>query len=175
MAISAQIARVSPWHQRFAMWLLVHGETKGWGKAAAAEFNVTQAWLSTVYHSDAFQEYYKQLREKHEGALLQSVSEKLVGALGQSLDILQEKLETEGKALPYETILETVDVLAKRGTPAQRPGEQQQVAVALVTQEELAAFRDRMRQRRQASEAIELKAEDITPPAASGSSAPEAK
>jgi len=143
------------------MWLLVHGETKGWGKQAATEFGVTQAWLSTVYHSDAFQDYYKQLREKHEGAMIQSVSEKLVGALGQSLDILQKKLELEGESLPYDTVLETVDVLAKRGVPAQRPGEQVSVAIGLVSQEELAAFRDRMRQRRAQPEVIELQAVDV--------------
>ena len=159
MAASAQIARVSPWHERFALWLIAHGETKGWNKLAAQEFKVTQAWLSTVYHSDAFQDYYRGLRQQHTAAVIHTLQEKLNGAAGQALDILQEKLELEGPTLPFETVLEAVDVLTKRAVPAQQP--QQQVAVALVSREELEAFRDRMRARRAQPEVLELQAEDV--------------
>jgi hypothetical protein len=163
MAASAQIARLNPWHNRFALWLIAHGETKGWGKKAAAEFGVTQAWLSTVYHSDAFQDYYKGLRAEHTATLIHSISDKLNGAAGQALDILQEKLELEGPSLPFDTILETVDVLTKRALPAQSKNETN-IQVALVSKEELAAFRDQMRKRRgEATDPIELTAVDVTP------------
>ena len=174
MAASAQIARVSPWHERFALWLIAHGETKGWGKLAAKEFNVTQAWLSTVYHSDAFQDYYRGLRQQHTAAVIHTLQEKLSGAAGQALDILQEKLELEGPSLPFETVLEAVDVLTKRAVPAQQPN-QPQMAVALVSREELEAFRDRMRQRRAGPEVLELQAETITDPSHPTSDSSEAK
>lgn len=168
MAASAQIARVNPWHQRFALWLIAHGETKGWGRKAAQEFGVTQAWISTVYHSDAFQDYYKALRDEHTKAIVHSIADKLNGAAGQALDILQEKLELEGPSLPFDTVLEAVDVLTKRAAPAQKPGDVN-VLVAQVSREELEAFRARMRQRRE-PEAIELQAEEI--PSSKPSEAP---
>lgn len=164
MAASAQIARVSPWHQRFALWLIAHGETKGWNKKASQEFGVTQAWISTVYHSDAFQDYYKGLRQEHTSAIIHTLTEKLNGAAGQALDILQEKLETEGPSLPFETVLEAVDVLTKRAVGPKAPGSEVNVQVALVSREELEAFRDRMRQRRGGPEAIELQATEVPSP-----------
>ena len=161
MAQSAQIAKVNPWHQRFADWLILHGAEPGWNAKAAKEFGRTPAWISTVYHSDAFQDYYKGLRAEHTATLIHSISDKLNGAAGQALDLLQEKLELEGPSLPFDTILETVDVLTKRAIPVQSKNETN-IQVALVSKEELQAFRDKMRQRREGPEVIELQATDIS-------------
>lgn len=161
MAQSAQIAKVNPWHLRLADWLIIHGNSKGWNARAAEEFGVTQAWISTVVHSDAFQDYYQRRNDEHSKALLSSVAEKIAGAAGQAIDLLAERLELEGKVLPYDTLLETVDVLGKRAGLGEHKGAAPQttVNVALVSREELEQYRARMRK---SSQSIELEAVEAT-------------
>jgi len=148
MAQSAQIRKVNPWHARLADWLIINGTTKGWNARAAEHFNVTQSWISTIVHSDAFQDYFQELNGQYSQALLSSVREKALGAADQAISEIQNRLDKEGKTLPYETLLETADVLMKRtghGDGSVGPAQQIQVNVGLVTREELEHHRARLR------------------------------
>ena len=164
MAQSAQIAKVNPWHQRFADWLILHGAEPGWNAKAAKEFGRTPAWISTVYHSDAFQDYYQRLSDEYRKELLQTVSEKIAGAAGQAIDLLAERLTLEGHILPYNTLLETVDVLGKRMGVGESSGPTTVVNnnVALVSREELETYRARMRSGSTDSKPIALQASDVS-------------
>jgi len=148
MAQSAFIRKVNPWHQRLADWLILNGTTKGWNERASKEFNVTQAWISTVVHSDAFQDYYQELNGQHSQALLHSVREKALGAADQAISEIQKRLDEKGADLPYESLLQTADLMMKR-TGHGEPGVQQnlQVNIGLVTREELEVHRTRLRER----------------------------
>lgn len=148
MAQSAQILKVNPWHQRLADWLIANGTAKGWNAKAAEHFGVTQAWISTVVHSDAFQDHYQRISTEHSQALLQSVREKAVGVADLAIDELGRRLETEAQIIPIGTLLETTDVLLKRagyGEPKNGAtgGPIQQVLV--VSPSELEAARRAMR------------------------------
>jgi hypothetical protein len=52
------------WHRKLGDWLMENAETyggvrkKGWLAAAAEHFNVTMKWIATVYHTDAFEDYW---------------------------------------------------------------------------------------------------------------------
>ena len=163
MAQSAQIAKINPWHQRFADWLIVNGASPGWNAKAAKEFGRTAAWISTVYHSDAFQDYYANLSADYRKELHQTLSEKIAGAAGQAVDLLAARLETEGAVLPYDTLLETVDVLGKRAGLGETRGSQASttVNVALVSREELELYRARMRKGSGVNEPLALTAVDV--------------
>ncbi len=114
MAASAQVKNVNPWHEKLAAWMLVHAGSPGWNKRASEEFGVSAAWISTVVHSDAFQDYYQRLRAETTVPAIYSARERMLGTLDHSITLLQEKLEKEGELLPVSGLLNTIDILAKR-------------------------------------------------------------
>jgi len=161
MAQSAFIRKVNPWHQRLADWLILNGTTKGWNERASKEFNVTQAWISTVVHSDAFQDYYQELNGQHSQALLHSVREKALGAADQAISEIQKRLDEKGADLPYESLLQTADLMMKRTGHGDGPAQPAnvQVNIGLVTREELEHHRARLRS---GPKALELKVSPAT-------------
>ena len=158
MAASASISKVSPVHQQLADWLISNGgQTKGWNKRAAEKFGYTQAWLSIIYHSDAFQDYYK-LRVKEFGdAVVLGLAEKVNGVAGQALDILAEKLETQGDTLPVSQVLDIADMTLKRAGFGEKAAAPTQINNYVVGPEQLEAARSAMRGAKQ----IELKASEV--------------
>lgn len=148
MAQSAQVRKLNPWHIRLADWLISNGMGPGWNRKASAEFGVTQAWISTVYHSDAFQEYFASRNIEISSALATTVRDKMLGTASLAMDILAERVEAEGNVMPIGALLETVDVLAKRtghGEAKQGQTPQPVVQVNVVTREQLSEARALMR------------------------------
>lgn len=148
MAISAQVKGINPWHRDLADWLILNGTGPGWSGKAAEKFNVTRAWLSTVYHSDAFQNYYLTLRDEITKPQLFSAREKMMGVLDQSIERLSSKLEDQGQDIPLSGLLETIDILAKRtGHGEAKASSDAQVInqVMIVSKEDLQESRARMR------------------------------
>lgn len=135
---------VSSWHKQLADWLLANpGATNG---ECAKHFGKTAAWISSIKHSDAFQDYYHELQKAHSEALLAGVRERMLGTTDLAVEELQRRISADPTAIPYGQLLETVDVLAKRAVPETK----QQVNVNLsstVTKDELAELRGRMRER----------------------------
>lgn len=89
---SPEIHRVSHRHNAIMDYMLANPEIKL--SEVAAHFGMTQAWLSTVIHSDCFQ---SELKEK-QGALFDetvlTLRDKITGAAHRALDRLGEKLDT---------------------------------------------------------------------------------
>jgi hypothetical protein len=141
MAQSAQIAKVNHWHERLADWLIANPD-KPLSEAAKA-FNKTQPWISTVIHSHAFEDYFRLRSEAYSASVL----DKAAGVAGQALEALGERLATEAKVLPINTLLEVADVMTKRARPAPTPSASPQVVnqIGIMTREELASIRTEMR------------------------------
>jgi len=169
MAQSAQVLKVNHWHRRLADWLIVNAGKKKL-KEAAEEFNVSQSWLSSVIHSDAFQDYFQRLSNSHSEALLVGVREKAIATADSAVSEIQRRLEVSAETIPLNQLLDISDVLLKRtghGEPKGQP-TQVNVAVGLVSKEELQEARLRMRERQAPRGTLELDAKDITPPSPDG-------
>ncbi len=146
MALSAQVRSVNPWHEKLAAWMLVHAGSPGWNKRASEEFKVTQAWISTVVHSDAFQDYYQRLRQDTDVPAIHNARERMLGTLDHAITLLQDKLESTPD-LPVSGLLETIDVLAKRTGHSEGTKSSEGITnnILLVTRDQLAESRARMR------------------------------
>jgi hypothetical protein len=104
----------------------------------------TAAWISSIKHSDAFQDYYQHLQRTHSEALLAGVRERMLGTADLAVEELQRRISAAPDAVPYNQLLETVDVLTKRAVPEQRTAINVDLRGA-VTRQELSDLRDRMR------------------------------
>ena len=91
MAQSAQIQRVSVRHDAIMNFLLVN-PTVPLG-IVAREFGVTQAWLSTIIHSDAFQAQLTAKKQEMFGTHVLPLGEKLLGLAHLAVDRVGEHLE----------------------------------------------------------------------------------
>lgn len=93
MAKSASVAKLSSRHNAL-MTFILENPTMTYGQVAG-QFHVTQAWLSTIIHSDAFQD---QLKRRHDEifdcAILQGIDAKLQAAVDTGLDAYLEKIPT---------------------------------------------------------------------------------
>ncbi len=149
MAQSAQVRKLNPWHLRLADWLLANGTGPGWNRKASEEFRVTQAWISTVFHSDAFQDYFSSRSAEISSSVALSVKDKMLGTASLSMDILAERVEAEGKTMPIGALVGVVDVLAKRTGhgegSAQKNAPVTNVQVNVVSKETLSEARALMR------------------------------
>lgn len=131
---------------------------------AAAEFGVTQAWLSTVKNSDAFIDYFQRLSAAHSEALLLGVREKAIATADAAVGEIQRRLEVSAETIPLNQLLDISDVLLKRTGHGEGRSQAPTVSVhlGLVSKEELAEARLRMRERSSSQGTIELEAKDIT-------------
>lgn len=87
-----QITEVRNKHEAIAQFMAMN-PTVPQG-IVAAEFNVTQAWLSVIVRSDAFQQRMKELQGDLYSPVMQSLREKMETAAHLALDALTEKLGT---------------------------------------------------------------------------------
>ena len=142
----AQVKNINTWHRDLADWLLVHGGSPGWNRRASEHFKVTPVWISTVVHSDAFQDYYGRLRAENSSVLLHTTREKLTGVLDQAIEKLSDKIESTPD-LPIGNILDTIDILAKRTGHGEASGSSNQIVnnIFSISKEDLAESRARMR------------------------------
>jgi len=90
MAESAQIQKISHKHSMIMNWMVLNPDKPL--KQCAEHFGVTQAWLSTVIHSDVFQmEFQEKLKTIHNHCAM-SIPEKLRVVTDIALDKLAEKI-----------------------------------------------------------------------------------
>lgn len=91
MAESASIQKVSVTHDQIMNWLILNPGVKQ--KLCADHFGITQAWLSTVIHSDVFQAKLKERQEEIFGSITQTVPERLAALGDMVTEQLAEQLE----------------------------------------------------------------------------------
>jgi hypothetical protein len=148
VAASAQIKKVSPWHERLADALIARPDVS-MGELAK-EFGVTPAWLSTVKNSDAFQEFFRRRSDAHSNQLLHDVRDRAIGAADQAIEEIQKRLDQNGSVMPFDSLLETADVMLKRagfGSSGLKQNQNQAPTVnVIISREELAELRRGIRE-----------------------------
>ena len=109
MAQSAQVKKVSNWMQALSDFMVAHPQARAY--EAAEFFGVTEAWLSTVKNSDAFQYFHSERRNIHFDRISNTVGEKLQTLAEISLDEMTERLEEQRDELPI-SVLQDVGKMA---------------------------------------------------------------
>lgn len=119
-----ELQNISHVHEAIMNWMLANPDKSL--KQCAAEFGYTQAWLSTMIHSNLFQ---ARLREKQEhvfSGLATNINEKLVAGANMGMEKLVEHLEkSEDPKFIKETTTMMLDKLgfgASLRTGAPAPG-----------------------------------------------------
>lgn len=87
-----QIKRINHTHEAIINWLIANPDR--YLQDAAAFFNVTQAWLSVVVNSDAFQEKLRQRQDAVFGLVALGMRDKIAGAAHIGVEKVARHLET---------------------------------------------------------------------------------
>ena len=153
----ARPKKVNWWYEHIVTWMLANPEKSL--RECAADHNVTQPWLSTVIHSDAFRDYAGR-RLKHHHSLVSADILERVEALGDlSLDVLTERIENQRDDVPLGLVRETADMALKAMGYGGRAGIDlrgaKNVQVALVDPVALAQARKRLRKVKAVEKAAE--------------------
>jgi hypothetical protein len=104
-----QIKKVSFTHEAFANWLIEHPHRNL--RDAALYFGYTQAWLSQILHSDAFQEVLRKKQALMTELVILDVHGKLKATADVALGKLSEQIE---KSENGEFLLDATDRLLHR-------------------------------------------------------------
>ncbi len=146
MAASAQIDKVSWRHEQIVDWMLANPAAK---QSACAEFfGVTQAWLSTIIHSDAFQEYKARRYARHQQMLSESTIEKVEGLARGAVEVLYERITNEREEIPLGIVKETADMALKAcgfGPKGNSNNAEVNVSINVAGAESLERAREKMR------------------------------
>ena len=86
------LQKLSVKHDAIMQWLIANPQLSL--STCALQFNITQAWLSTIIHSDIFQSKYKELLQGQYDERILPLRDKLVGVTARALDRVSEKLDT---------------------------------------------------------------------------------
>lgn len=142
-----QIQSVRWWHESIIELMILHPD---WKQAQMArELNVSQAWLSTIIHSDAFQILYRDRREAHFAHTSKTVVQKAEALAHVTLDALTEKIERLPEAVSPKELRETSEMCmkalgfsARAGDPA--PGQVTNNTLIVASSDALAKSRELM-------------------------------
>ena len=93
MAESAQIDKISVWHDSLLSFLIANPRMKR--ADVARHFKVSASWLSTVVHSDVFQAKLTERQDEYFGSVTAPIREKLENLAVMSIDRLEDKVEFE--------------------------------------------------------------------------------
>lgn len=155
MAQSAQVKKVSWWHEQIVDWELQNPH-RNLGDCARF-FGVTQTYLSVLRNSDAFINY----RAGRMGLHQENVSETVVANAQKlaniSMEVLQERISRERKDIALGGVRDTAEMALKAlgfGIPAVKGGNgnggnSTEVTVNIVDSSALEAARQKMRQLQQ--------------------------
>lgn len=106
-----QIQRVSIKHDAILDYLLVNPDKKL--GLVATHFDVSQAWLSVIIHSDAFQVRLKEKGSDLFGATIVPLREKILGVAHIGIDKLGDALENASASSDKQFIADTTDSILK--------------------------------------------------------------
>lgn len=84
------LEKLRPWHERVVDMLISRPGISQ--KTIAKEFQVTEAWLSTVMSTDMFQEYYRRRSEAHSTAVTAGIVDKTQKVARAALEVVERKL-----------------------------------------------------------------------------------
>ena len=111
------VKRLSHTHEDIARWLLANPTRPL--KECAVYFGYTQAWLSCIIHSDAFQARLRKLQDGADAVTLLDVPARLRGVASSALEGLGVQVdhalkETEGNGIVHrQFLLDTAEITLK--------------------------------------------------------------
>ena len=144
MAKSIQVQKVLPWMERLADYMIAYPGARM--TELAKLMDRTLVWVSIAKNSDCFKDYWAVRSKAHSEAVTADIKAKGFAVAEMALEALSDKLETQAPTMTVETLLSVVDTTLKRVTPGNiGPGPQINLNLGLVTPEQLAAARERMR------------------------------
>ena len=113
MSASASIKKVRAWHEELLEFILANPRASG--MEIALYFNVTEAWVSTVKNSDAFQELWAKRRGEHFSRVSSNISEKVTALAEVTVDALTDKIEQQKRKgeLEIQTLTEVSNMALK--------------------------------------------------------------
>lgn len=105
-------------HEEIIRWLLANpGKVDGGRlKACADAFGYTQAWLSVIIHSDAFQSKWREMSAEADALVLGDIPAKMRGAASLAIDGLAAQIETaaaDQTVAPRDFLLKSSEMLLK--------------------------------------------------------------
>jgi hypothetical protein len=80
-------------HEYMALWLLANPHRHQ--SELAAEIGYTEAWISTVIHSDMFQAAYRELCGTYQEVAVEGIGEKVNAAAMEALGAMREKIRNK--------------------------------------------------------------------------------
>ena len=112
------VARLNHRHRQIVNWLVLNPD-KTLGDCARF-FGYTQAWLSTLIHSDTFQAEYRQRCREVGAAAVHTINAKLAGTAAATLDAVKERIEqgVASERLLGDTMKTTLQALGYTGGQA---------------------------------------------------------
>ena len=143
MAQSAQIQKVSHWHEAISNFIIARPGSRNHELAAA--FGMTESWMSTITNSDAFKQYHAERVQAHQGRLSKSVIEKVEDLAHLSVDVLEERIQSERDKIGLGLVRETADMALKACGYGGKHTPAVQVNLSVVDPSTLARAREKMR------------------------------
>ena len=108
-------ARLNHSHQAIARWLLENPTAPL--SECAKHFGYTQAWLSCIIHSDAFQVHYRKLQTEADAVTVLDIPARLRGVASDAVEALHEQVEYSRKdgngVLHRQFLLNTAELTLK--------------------------------------------------------------
>lgn len=139
-----EIKNISHRHDQIMDWLIANPALPL--SACAAEFGVTQPWLSCIIHSDLFQAELKRRQQEVFGEVALTVKDRITALAHDSLRRLHEKVIVEER---LDLLTDTADLALKALGFGPQPGRPAMVQVNVnqpmtVSKDVLAEARARM-------------------------------
>jgi hypothetical protein len=149
MGNKLQIKKVSWWHERLADHMIANPQHTM--KDIAVLMNCHVQTLYIIKNSDVFIDYWRQRSQAHSEAVTTGIKDKAFASSEMALELLMAKLEKDGELMTVPALLDVVDVTMKRfgyNNDKNAPGPVINMNFGgLVTAEQLAEARDRMREK----------------------------
>lgn len=107
----SRIQKLSNWHESLSDWLIANPGRKL--SEAAAAFNVTPSWISSVLNSDLFKEYHKKRHDEHAERVSVETQDRLRAVTDLSLEAIAKRIEDSETAIPMQELRETAAMALK--------------------------------------------------------------
>ena len=111
MAKSVQIKSINHWHEQVVDWMLCNPHLK-LGQCAV-HFDVTANWISSLIHTDLFEEYKSLRFQQHQDRVSHSVISHVSGLAGLSLGVLQERIKEEKETIQLGLVKDVAEMTLK--------------------------------------------------------------
>jgi hypothetical protein len=141
------------WYSQIADWMIRH--PGGRLQDCAKDLNKNVNTISAIKNSDTFKEYYYRRREEYQRNHDDAIRNKLTAVTEASLDVILDKIQTQSKQIPMDTIREVAfGGLEKLGYGTKphgvqvnvaQSGDRSTVVVATASLSELEAARQALR------------------------------